>query len=601
MKKITAALLLLALCVSLFACGKTETPPASDPVETPAQPEAPAEPDTPAEPEAPAQPETPAEPEAPTESKPMPAEVLPPVTASWEEPVYTIENTLENRQAAIVAECKAYYYKATMNQYGLQYLTVVKDLTGGILRGHSLEYNTPEAATKDNTQYQWCSSFAHDVVYNTFGYKLLDNHEFCRTTFLSEGKCDDPEIVIYQYNCSSSEADNKAAAEAAVAMMQPGDIVTWTRPSDNQGHTLMVVDDMNADGKLDILHRSGNRYDMSTGVDKLETKGIQVIYDISQAFLSTESAQNFLDKARFSIYRPALLDAEKYPLTRAAQARLTYPGLRVDRTLDVGSWASVPSGSVITVEVEVFNRARTTLTDMPFHESIPAGCTLVSAEGSLAADHPYWLVTLKPGYSTVLRYQLKVEGNPGETIVLHGSSHAGIASNILKLTIEAFTPDSAKLQDEAVQQTALAASANSFEFASKLYEAATGKAVSVPVPEELLETCFMPHQTATVYQPKEDTYTGVGAMILPGYFGGRRLWTMENVRVLETRIGDLQAGDIILVRPELDDASKSEAWIFDGEVLLTAKNGSVKKLNQEDLTKLLSFQFFALLRPSLVG
>ncbi len=583
MKKITTALLLLAMCVSLFACGKTETPPASDPVETPAKPEAPAET------------EIPVEPEPPVESEP---ETVPP---PWDEPTYTIENTLENRQAAIVAEAKAYYYKSTLNQYGLQYLTIVPDLTGGILRGHSLEYNTPEAATKDNTQYQWCSSYAFDVVYNTFGYKLLDNHEFCRTTFLSEGKCDNPEIVIYQYNNTGDRNKDMAAAEAALEMMQPGDVVTWTRSSDGQGHTLIVVDDMNADGKLDLLHRSGSRYDMNTGKDVEESKGIQVLYDIHEAFLSAGSSQNLAGMSRFSIYRPALLDAEKYPLTRAVQARMTYPGLRIDRTLSTGQWASVCSGDTVTVEIEVFNRSRVTLTDMPFHEPIPGGCTLVSAEGSLAEDHPYWLVTLQPGFSTVLSYRLKIEGEPGDIITLSGGSHAGIASNILTLTIEAYSVDGAKLQDEAAQKAALSASDNAFTFAAKLYEAATGKTVVIPKPNELRNACFHVHEVATVYQPGEKTYTGMGNMILPGYFGGRRLWTEENVRVLETRMSDLQPGDILLVKPSYEDPSQDSAWIFDGEQLLTLKDGALAKLGQSELTKLLSFQFFVLLRPSLAG
>jgi len=587
MKKFLALLLAVILTLSVLAgCGKTE--PTQTP-EPPAQAETPAVPETPVGPETPAVPEIPAEPEPEPEPEPL-----------WDEPVYTFENTLENRQKAIVAEALAYYYKGTLDQYGMQYLTVIPDQKGGPLRGNSLEYNTPEAATEDNTLYQWCSSYAFDVVYNALGYKLLNNHEKCRTSFLSEGQCDDPEIVVFQHTREYDDAKDIAATQACIDMMQPGDIITWTRPSDGAGHTLLVTNDLTGDGTLDLLHRSGARYDMKTGVDSIESYGIKLDNNVAREFL-TKSEQYLPEMSRFSLYRPALLDAEKYPITRSAQARMTYPGLRVDRTLAVGPWSSVLSGDTVTVDLVISNKGKEALKDMPFHEAVPAGCTLVSAEGSLAQDHPYWLISLEAGATTSVSYQLKVEGDPGDVITLKGSSHAGIASNILSLTIEAYTVDGAKLRDESAQQAALKAAANSFEFASRLYEAATGKAVTVPAVNDFRKACFDNHKVTMVYQPGEKTYTGPGEMLLPGYFGGRRIWAEENIRVLETRIVDLQAGDIILVRPSIEDVSQDAAWIFDGENLLTVKNGAVEKMGQTQLTKLLSYQLFFLLRPSLAG
>ncbi len=587
MKRIISLLLALTLAFALFAgCGKAETPQTPE-IQTP---EAPAVPETPTEPEAPAELEAPAEPEPEPEPDPL-----------WAEPVYTFENTLENRQQAILAEARAYYYKGTLDQYGMQYLTVIPDQKGGPLRGNSLEYNTPEAATEDNTLYQWCSSYAFDVVYNALGYKLLNDHEKCRTSFLSEGQCDDPEIVVFQHNKEYDDAKDLAAAQECVAMMQPGDIITWTRPSDGAGHTLIVVDDMTGDGTLDVLHRSGARYDMKTGVDSIESYGIKLDNNVASVFLRQGGSQYLPDMKRFSLYRPVLLDAEKYPITLSAQARMTYPGLRVDRTVSVGPWSSVLSGDTVTVDLIIYNKGDQALKEMPFHEAVPAGCTLVSAEGSLAEDHPYWLISLGAGDATSVSYQLKVEGEPGDVITLAGSSHAGIASNILSLTIEAYTVDGAKLRDESAQQAALAAAADSYEFAAKLYEAATGKAVTVPAVNDFRKACFDAHKVTMVYQPGDKTYTGPGEMLLPGYFGGRRIWAEENIRVLETRMSDLQAGDIILVRPSLEDPTQDAAWIFDGEQLLTVKNGAVEKMGQSQLTKLLSYQLFFLLRPSLAG
>ncbi len=580
MKKILCLFLALTLTLSLLAgCGRTETPQT---------PETPAEPEVPAAPEVPTEPEVPAEPE--------------PVLLTWEEPVYTIENTLENRQLAIAAEAKSYYYKGVMNQYGMQDMTMVSEENGGNQRGYIWEYNTAENNTKDLTLYQWCSSFGYDITYNAIGYKLLENHALCRTTNLSQGQCADPEIVVFQYNYTKNKEKDHAAAEACVAMMQPGDIVTWTRPSDGAGHTLVVVDDMTGDGTLDVLHRSGGAYeDLRNGVDSIEKYGIKLENDASKLFLES-NGQYLGGMSRFALHRPALLDAEKYPISQNSQARLTYPGLRVDRTLSTGVWASVVSGSTVTMTLEITNYGSEPMTDMPFMERIPEGCTVLSAPG-IREDYEglVWSVTVAPGETVTLSYDLKVEGEPGTVIDFSGASHAGIHSNFLKLTIEAFSPDADKLRDSTVQQAALAASQNSFEFAARLYEAATGKAVTIPTTEEFQEAGFIHGEFPTMYRNKPAPETELDRMVLNGWFGGQRLLTDENLRVLEARMTDLQPGDIILVRPKLTDPSVSAAWIFDGDSLLTVTDGKIEELGQADLTRLFSFQIFVLLRPSLAG
>ena len=580
MKRSLCLLLAMVLALSLFAgCGKTETPQTPD---APVQPEVP---------ETPAVPDLPSEPEEPK------------VLLKWEEPTYEIENTLENRQLAMAAEAKSYYYKGVMNQYGMQDMTMVSEENGGNQRGYIWEYNTAENNTKDQTLYQWCSSFGYDVAYNAFGYKLLDNHALCRTTNLSQGQCGDPEIVVFQYNYTKNREKDHAAAEACVAMMQPGDIITWTRPSDGAGHTLIIVDDMTGDGTLDVLHRSGGAYeDLRNGVDSIEEYGIKLEDGVANLFLNPEKSQYLGGMSRFALHRPALLDAAKYPISKNSQVRLTYPGLRIDRTLSTGLWSSVTSGSVVTMTLEITNYGTEPMTDMPFMEPVPAGCTVVSAPG-IREDYEglVWNVTVPAGETVTISYDLKVEGEPGTVIDFSGASHAGIHSNFLKLTIEAFSPDAEKLRDTALQDAALAASKDSFEFAAKLYEAATGKAVTVPNTEEFQNAYFAQSEYPTIYRNKTTFETELDKMVLNGWFGGQRLITDENLRILEARMTDLQPGDIILVRPKMVDPSLNAAWIFTGDGLLTVADGAIQQLGQEDLTRLFSFQIFALLRPSLVG
>ena len=56
-----------------------------------------------------------------------------------------------------------------------------------------------------------------------------------------------------------------------------------------------------------------------------------------------------------------------------------------------------------------------------------------------------------------LTYTVSVAGQPGDRIVSAGGSVAGIPMNKLTTTIQAYTPDAAKMQDEATQAAALAA------------------------------------------------------------------------------------------------------------------------------------------------
>jgi len=436
-------------------------------------------------------------------------------------------------------------------------------------------------------------------VYNCFDYRLLEDHAYCRTAYLSTGECANPEIVIAAYSYTGDLAKDKTAVFEIVEQLEPGDILTWTR-DDNQGHTLIVVDDMDNDGKLDILHRSGTRYDMTKGVDVKEG-GIGFISDAEKTFKSINSGSGLLgtNKIRVSVHRPALLSAEEYPITLNAQARLTYPGLNITRTCEAGVWGSVVSGENLTFTTVVANKSKTDFSGLMYRESVPEGCTLVEVDGkSTTAAVPLWKLDIPANGSVTVTYTLRFDAPAGTEIVNSGGSMAGIESNVIHTTVQNFTPDSAKLTDAATQAAAASASSSDIEFVNKLYELAFGADPQIPAASTVFEQEFvpMPQQYGT-RNPQEEYTSALGRMILPRYYGGKKLVTPENGRVLETRFQDIQAGDIILcttTNPKTD-----VAWIFDGTNLLTLENGQVSVLNEAELVKVLSYQFFVLLRPSL--
>lgn len=526
----------------------------------------------------------------------------------WKEPEYQMEDTLENRQKGIVELAKAYYNKGPLVQYGLQYLTTLREHEGGNLRGRTLDANTPEAATKDNTVYQWCSSFPFDILYQGFGYRMMGDYTKCRTFRLSQGLPENPELVMLQFDVTLDPEKNKKMIGDAVNSLQPGDLVTHTRP-DHQGHTMLFVGDITGDGVGDSLHCAGQRYDMVTGIDKVETIAIRLRENIQEYWMDETNPKGcLLTKLRVSVIRPALLDPQKYPMKNSLKARLTYPGLRIDRTVNVGFWGSVERGGELTYTVELTNYSEKDHKAVPVMDAVAANCRLLTVDGKPTEQaYPTWDVDIPAGETVTLRYTVEVTGKPGDKVVSEGGSVAGIPMNRLVTTVQSFTPDAAKLRDPALQQKAAEESRNAVEFVNRLYRAATGREAGITWAKRHLEAGF-DRETApetenrgalTFYRPKAEP-DALARAFVPHYYGGKAVVTPPNDRVLETRLADLQAGDIFLIAPNLEEATApTHAWIHDGETFLTWVDGEVRRLDQAALTKVLIYSFFCAIRPGL--
>ncbi len=576
MKKSIALLLLLAMALSLFAgCGKTETP-ATTP-ETPTQ--------------TPETPETPAEPEAPTEL----------VVPQWVEPVYDMEETLEVRQQALAATGLAYYYKGILNQYGLQDMNVIDEMSGGNLRGKTLERNSPEENTDDLTLYQWCSSYIYDVVYLTMGYKVNESYEMCRTAYLATGDIGNDSLMVHKFRHTGDDAKDGPTIDAIIADLRPGDVVTWVQSEavGGGGHSLLVIPDVTGDGKLEVLHRSGGRYDMKTGKDVIETYGIKRT-DVDAFLDGNNGLYNKDNKVRLSVMRPTNLDPAQYPLTNAVKARMAWPGLRIDRTVDCGVMGAVTSGDTLTYNIRIYNYGTEPIQGLPVMDQLDSHCTMVSQDGKPATTtFPVWTVDVAPNEYVDLTYTVKVEGNPGELVVSEGGSVAGIPSNQLTTTIRAYTPDAEKLQSEAA--AAAAAATDGLDFVNKLYEAATGVNPGIISMEEIRTAMFDSQKKGNydLYTLKEDLSSAMGSIMIPTYVGGRLVLTGPNDRVLETRLDDLMPGDIIIVDGVKQGKVTPFYWIYNGNKLVEWNNGKTKNITDSGLEKLLSYDFFVALRPSL--
>jgi len=578
MKKALSLLLILAMALSLLAgCG-------ADPAPTPETPDT--------TPQTPAAPEAPAEPDAPAEL----------VVPEWTEPVYNMEETLEVRQQALAATGLAYFYKGILNQYGLQDMNVIDEMAGGNLRGKTLERNTPEENTKDLTLYQWCSSYIYDVVYHTMGYKVNSSYERCRTAYLATGDIGNSDLMVHIFRHTGDDAKDGPAIDAIIADLRPGDVVTWVQSEavGGGGHSLLVIPDITGDGKYEVLHRSGGRYDMKTGKDVKESYGIKRT-DVDAFLSGNNGLYNRDNKVRLSVMRPTNLDPAKYPLTNAVKARLAWPGLRIDRTVDCGVMGAVVSGGELTYTLEIYNYGTEPIKGLPVMDKLDSHCTMVSQDGKPATTtFPVWNVDIAPNESVTLTYTVKVEGNPGELVVSEGGSVAGIPSNQLTTTICAAIPDAEKLQSEGA--AAAAAAADGLDFVNRLYEAATGVNPGIVSMEELRTVLFDERKSGslTLYTLKNDLSSPMGSMLIPTYVGGRLVLTGPNDRVLETRLEDLMPGDILIVDGVKQGKVTPFYWIYNGNKLVEWNNGKTKNITDSGLEKLLSYNFFIALRPSLV-
>ena len=223
-------------------------------------------------------------------AKPAPANA----EYDWEDPVYTMDETLENRQKALAATAMAYDYKGSTVQYGRALISRIQEEVGGNLRGRTWQWNTPEEATADNTVYSWCSTFIFDAVWQTFGYKLLDTAVKCRTVFLSDGDAVPKELLILSHKQTEDPMDTVRAMKEAVSLLQVGDLVTY-RAADF-GHVMMYVGDVTGDGRGDLVHCGGDIYNISSGVDQVEARGI-LVDDMEDSFLNPESVRFLGNKA----------------------------------------------------------------------------------------------------------------------------------------------------------------------------------------------------------------------------------------------------------------------------------------------------------------
>ena len=417
MKRILSGILLLAMLLSLAACGEKPAP-APEPEPSPAPV---------------AEPTTAPEPAPVTEPEPAPAVEPTPAPVPEPEPPQP-KYTREELQNILLQTAFAYYDRNPYVQYD-DWQNIIADGTK-----RETYYVSPESADLDTTIYSECSAYMFLIYYDAFGYKLLGSPKGVITKYMVALPVTDP-MVVCKYGGEDGLTDRDAALKQARESLQPGDLIVGFGSS---GHVMMYVGDIYGDGHEYLIHCWGGNSDMATGKEKYEDAGAIYIQDVDASCFQPGGTRGWYlgddtHAATFAILRP--LDAADFVAepTEAALTRAEFPRISVSRRLDRWQYASVLKDEEIPVTVTVKNNGKQDHRGVPVTENLPEGQELIAGsatEGAAVNGNTLtWTVDVPAGGSVELTYRVKILSGMGQTVTFPAGSVGGLTTREIAVAV----------------------------------------------------------------------------------------------------------------------------------------------------------------------
>ena len=613
-------------------------------------------------------------------------------------------------EAALAEVAWDYFVKGVKVQYDSMDLNTRNDGTNEPLSKYSGGFwrttttSTLEDADSDTYLFTVCSDYAWNVYYETLGYPILGNRLNCHTSQFWRGtEAPDDMVVLRWHNKGKGvylsdydddygmtfddwyeHEDLKNFLMNWKETLRPGDIIT--QRTGNSAHTVLYV------GNGMILHSNGDgKYNMVKGTDKPETEGsismhyVEDYYFTEGNIFNLDAMQRSSSQSWICVVRPLdiltkddgdsdpsndvldpdyVLDTGKlnaqlsidprplqtsgYTIKDTTFTRMAYPGMDIDRTVDITPYGTVAKDGTLTYTIEISNRSTNpkyvtyrsygqsklyvgeAYEGLVIEEHVPENTVLVSAPGAYVEGETLrWQVDIPRGKSVVLTYTVKVTGEIGEKIVNGGGLVANIPSNTLTNVI-----GGAKLSEEALQNMDSFAQApkskwNSNDgykitaamtagtvFAERIYNETTGLDLQLPEIQELIDILFnyekinvkkglyLAHGTGpdspgvtrymytlnkTAADPNNQIYCD---MVIDGYFGG--VWAFSNdyagePRTYEFRTDYLEPGDIIihtrLTPSPTDGAAEETRKVEEWNVVVYLGNDTFASLSSDGRLK----------------
>ncbi|MBP3633653.1 MAG: InlB B-repeat-containing protein [Oscillospiraceae bacterium] len=406
-------------------------------------------------------------------------------------------------------------------------------------------------------------------------------------------------------------------------MLRPGDVLV------DKGHALIYA------GNGKVLHCNGTKYQPSDNTlnheDSGSVNGVSPLSCTDTSWLETRAKSG-----RLIVFRPTeflvakdtdgnlgndIVRDPNFVMPADTVSRLEYPGMEIDRTVDITPFGTASVGQELTYSVKISNLssdskylaakqvadrsyAGVDYEDLIVIETVPEGTNLV--EDSITEGGVYdaktntitWTLSIKAGKSVTPAYSVIVTGSIGDSIVNDGGYVANIPSNRIEncvggVKLNEFAETT--LLDMAAGDTTDWAFGTDLTFAEKLYEAAE-TALTLPTVSEIVDALFVWTNTlgeirspryltgkanVDVFMLREDVeeeYLAIRDMIINTYYGGYRFFTGSDAigsTISEFRLAYLESGDIIV------NADTSAGAVTSAQVAVYAGNDTLLICNAD--------------------
>ena len=510
---------------------------------------------------------------------------------------------------AMLATVFAYYNKNPYCQYDESHVTMEAGYAN-YCRNVPVWDQAPEFASNDQYYYAVCNSYPMAVIYDAFGYRDTQANGVPYFTRQMNGLKAPVLVKKWEFN---TEATIEKVIEEVKETLQPGDIIAGFGRT---GHALLFLGDIYGDGKDYLTHCWGANF-ADDGRDRYEENGAIKIQPADECLYGKVTGEPNWDlhdmkhsSEHISILR--YFDAPDFPkaITAKAASRLQYPGMVIDRYLNVTPLSSVVPGEILTLVTEVKNAGKETFEGLEIEEALPEGVELKSGELKKT-------VKVAPGATEMLVLEVVVTAKAGELLCFPAGRVANIPTRDITVQVGA-----SKLSEEQIRElNALAERlASGEENASRelkavnyIYEKVTGKKLGLPnKASEYMEACFKEKAVEGVKylvpQDVTDENRYLTALQARKMFGGlyRLAAGKMGERMLDVRELYFEPGDVIirLTKTNQTKAEKTSGtavfvYLGEGRAIQLSKTATM-----EDFGKiadyLMSSNQFVVLRPSAV-
>jgi len=564
--------------------------------------------------------------------------------------------TREELEAAIAETAWAYYMKGPKLQYDSQQLcTRVDKFHGGRLR--ITDDAAPEDATSDEAAYTVCSDYIYKTYYHALGQRIAGAvHNLDVVTKALWTYSDDAGITVLRWwrdDYQQEEAEHKyGVTEKYRVSMEEGRafLANWKEnlrigdilmPS---GHATMYI------GNGYVIDANGYKYDTETGVDNVEPYGtVCKLRKIQDIFLDgtdvgRESCLLRGDTVRkyFLVCRPlnAMMEDPQLTITPAGRSRLKYPGMEIDRTVDITPYGTAQHGGEITYRVVISNKsdepvyaqhrryidsayAPQEYAQLSVTETVPNGTELVWAPGATVSGRTLsWKLDIPAGKSATVFYTVKVTAPVGSVIINGDGVVDEIPSNTISNKVgkpRAYAKHFTKGELLSWIRNCTAVDA---AFVNKVYFELLQQKLDLPSSEVLRSTLFR-YETVKKRTILRDLCVLQGKMLkdlnreiaidawvladsLPrmaimGYAGGK-LTELPGIKPInDFRLSYLEQGDVLVY---INETGKNRILVYMGDktVLSMYSDGTGELLYDADahnaIWQAMSWDVFFALRPT---